>query len=308
MSKNKKYICESCDFKTDYKTRYDEHILTIKHYKLSQWKSEGNQNNQNHQTLSNFICQYCNKSYVTSSGLWKHNKKCNSSQTTQTLQTIMNELVDIKKQNAELKQLFEQNQIIVANANQTQNDKPQQITNIHGNQNNNTYNNTMVFLNTECKNAVNMKQFLDNISIDINELDFIIKDNKRVTSITNLFLKHLNKYSLYERPIHCTDIKRLSVYVKDNNTWLSKEQGTAKLTQSIHDITKIAIKTIPEWENHNKPIMDPEHLKDDMLKVFQILNAPIKDNENQKIMKTIASNIKLGEGTYVASYTLRLNL
>lgn len=286
------YICEYCDYKTPYKSHYTEHLHTRKHYTQSQNNNASNANPL--KPLKKYPCKYCDKSFNDRAGLWRHNKKCNNQI---MLQTIVNELVEVKKQNAELKQMFEtQNQIIASTNNNNNNLIPSNtITGDHNNIQNNIFN-TQVFLETECKNAVNMKDFLDNISIDINELDFI-KDNKRVESITNIFLKHLNNYGVNERPIHCTDIKRLSLYVKDNDTWFSKEQGTTKFSQSINDITKIAVKSIPDWEHHNKDIMNQDDLDEGYFKLVKILNSPIEEKESQKIMKNIASNVKIGKGS-----------
>ena len=287
-----KYSCETCCFYTNHKTRFNQHIITLKHKNLTNSTSHGNPMSKN------YFCKYCEKGFFDKSGLWKHNKKCNTSQTLNIIieqnQTIMTEITELKKQ------LSQQNQIIVANqklTNNNNNDKPQTITNVKGDHNNiqnNTYNNTMVFLNTECKDAVNMKQFLDAIKIDVKQLDFMI-NKKRVNAISDIFNKHLSEYDLYKRPIHCTDTKRLTMYVKENDSWITNEPGNICVKEAINDITKIGVKAIPDWEYSNKPKMSKDDLDTNYMKLVKMLNSNIQDDEYKKIIKTVASNIKLAK-------------
>jgi hypothetical protein len=268
------YVCKNCDYMTRYKSHYTEHLHTRKHFALSQNDNADNANPLN--PLKKYPCKTCDKSFNDRAGLWRHNKKCNTNLIFKSLKDEITELKNI---------VLSQNQIIVANANQT---KPQTI--INGNQNN-TYNNTMVFLNTECKNAVNMTDFIQNFEIGVEELDFI-KNQGYAKTISNLFIKTLNNYSMYERPIHCTDTKRLTMYVKENDTW---EKGKHTITKAIEHVQAKAIKAIPGWETHYIPKMNKENLDDDYITVVNIVTRTIDEKQNNKIIKTIASNVKLGE-------------
>jgi hypothetical protein len=280
-----KYNCNICNYNTSHKSHYNSHLLSLKHEKrLKGYKKIQSAENAADLKISNkqYICDVCNKSYLYHSGLWRHKKLCNNQL---TLQTIMNEVTQLKSL------IQTQNQIIIANNNQTQNDKPQQITNIHGNQNN-TYKNTMVFLNTDCKNAINMTDFIENFEIGVEELDFI-KNQGYAKTISNLFIKTLNNYSAYERPIHCTDIKRSVIFVKDNDTWFTKEEGKQTITKAIEDVQKKAIQAIPEWENHYTPKMKKDYLDDNYMKVVNVVTRTLDEKDNDKIIKNIASNVKL---------------
>jgi hypothetical protein len=297
------FSCIFCDYKTSHKSHYTKHLTTAKHekcqkrYKMIQSAQTAQKSADFNKNNKQYICDNCNKEYLYHSGLWRHKKNCNNQL---TLQTIINEV-------NELKSLIKtQNQPIILN--KDQNIYPQTISNIQGNNNiqNNTYNNnnnTMVFLETHCKDAINMKQFLDNIKIDINQLDFMI-DHNRILSISDIFQKHLSQYDIYKRPIHCTDTKRLTMFVKDNNTWHSNENGKQTITNAIEDITKIGNKIIPHWEDHNKTRMSKDDLDINYMKLVKKLNSPIDNNENIKIIKNIAISVKLDKESNMQNDTI----
>jgi hypothetical protein len=292
-----KFMCDVCYYYTDHKSHYDKHITTRKHIERKQMETKNADAPVS--ADKNYSCNNCNKIYSNRSGLWKHNKKCIYKGVMQTMieqqQTIMNELVEVKKQNAELKQMFEtQNQIISSN---NHNIPANTITGDNNNVQNNIQNNffnTQVFLETECKNAINMKDFLDNINIDINELDFI-KDNNHIKAISDIFIKNLNKYDIHHRPLHCTDIKRLTIYVKDEDEWTTKDKGTDKFTKAIGDIQKIATQSLPLYEEYYKHIMNDEELFENYNIIVNKTTRQLNGKDNEKIMKNIASNVKIGK-------------
>lgn len=292
------YRCETCDYMTRYKSHYTEHLHTRKHLALLNLGNESNANPQNPLLLfKKYPCDHCSKVFNNRSGLWRHKKSYDK---TDLIKTIVNELKEVKKQNAELKQLVTQtqNQVILAsNANSLTRQEPVgYTTNITGDYNNiqnNTFN--IQFLNNECKNAVNMNDFVNAFEVGVKQLD-CIKDNGAIKAITTMFIETLNKYSLHERPIHCTDTKRLTMYVKDNDVWHTKEEGKQKLTKAIEDVQKIAMKSIPQWEDHYKEKIKNDDTYSDkyMLLVKKTTNI-LTDDDNIKIMKTIAPNVKLNK-------------
>ena len=293
------YRCESCDYNTRYKSHYTEHLYTRKHLALSQKTTLNNANPLKPQ--KKYLCDFCNKGFNDRAGLWRHKKSCIQSG---FMETIMNELVEVKKQNAELKQLVTQtqNQVILStNSNNTHKQEPvgftTNITGDHNNIQNNTFN--IQFLNNECKNAVNMNDFVNAFEVGVKQLD-CIKDNGAIKAITTMFIETLNKYSLHERPIHCTDTKRLTMYVKDNDVWHTKEEGKQKLTKAIEDVQKIAMKSILQWENHYKEKIKNDDTYSDkyMLLVKKTTNI-LTDDDNIKIMKTIAPNVKLNKNSEI---------
>ena len=298
LNTKKKYFCETCDFNTSYKTRFSEHLLTSKHTDLIKWKSNGNKGNQKHQKNQIFICNNCDKVYATSSGLWKHNKKCSENKE-DSIQELKNELAEIKTL------LQSQNQLIVSNNlnhNNNQLINPQQnqlqpattSTHITGNHNNiqNNIFNTQVFLENECKNAVNIDDIIEKVIIDVDKLD-VFKEKGTSIGIANILNEVLKGYNIYERPIHCSDLKRLSMHVKDNDTWLSKKQGEEKLTKTIHYIQQSVMKHVYDWEDFYKNKMNPDNLDKAMGILIKRTTNLLTDDDNKKIIRTIAPNVKL---------------
>ena len=286
------YFCDTCEYITNHKSHFDKHLTTSKHIKRKQMETECAET-----ALSNikvYSCEFCDKIYCNRSGLWKHKKKCNNQQ---TLQIIMNELVDIKKQNAELKHMLEQNQLVATNNTQTSNSNPT-ITNVHGDHNNiqNNVFNTQVFLENECKNAVNIDDLIEKVIIDADKLD-VFKEKGTSVGIANILNDVLKQYTIYERPIHCSDLKRLSMHVKDKDIWLSKEEGQQKLNQTIYYIQQSAMKNVYDWQQHYKNKLNPDKLDKQFFMLLKKTTNCLTDNDNKKIIKTIASNVKLGEGT-----------
>jgi uncharacterized C2H2 Zn-finger protein len=288
------YRCESCDYITRYKSHYTEHLHTRKHLALSKKTTENNANPL--KPLKKYFCERCNKVFNDRPGLWRHKKSCKQSD---MIQTIINELVEVKKQNAELKELVtqRQNQVILSNNNNIERQEPigftTNITGDHNNIQNNTFN--IQFLNNECKNAVNMNDFVNAFEVGVRQLD-CIKDNGAIKAITTMFIETLNKYSLHERPIHCTDTKRLTMYVKDNDVWHTKEEGKQKLTKAIEDVQKIAMKSIPQWETHYKEkIKNNDSYSDKYMLLVKKTTNILTDDDNTKIIKTIAPNVKLSK-------------
>lgn len=288
------YVCELCDYITHHKSHYDKHILTLKHIHRKHLETESAETAFS--GIKNYSCDFCDKIYSNRSGLWKHKKRCNQINVMQVIvnqqQTIMNELIEIKKENNELKQLLQtQNQVVAPQPNPT-------VTNVHGDHNNiqNNIFNTQVFLENECKNAVNIDDIIEKVIIDVDKLD-VFKNKGTSVGIANILNEVLKQYTIYERPIHCSDIKRLSMHVKDKDIWLSKEEGQQKLTKTIYYIQQSAMKHIYDWEQYYKNKLNEDNLKQQLTILIKKTTNSLSDHDNKKIIKTIASNVKLGEGT-----------
>jgi hypothetical protein len=126
-------------------------------------------------------------------------------------------------------------------------------TNINNTNSNNTTNNQFninLFLNERCKNAVNIVDFLNSLQVQIQDLE---KTGKLgyVEGISSILLKGLRELNVYQRPIHCTDLKRETVYVKDNDTWEKDSGEKTKLKNVIKLIAKKNLKTLPKWQQEN---------------------------------------------------------
>ena len=227
----KKYICENCNYNTSRKSQYFRHLETNKHYKNI------NQNNENAtKVLNNFTC-ICENTYLYKSGLYKHKKKCVMLKNNNNIKKISNEelFLSILKDNQDFKQmLIEQNSKIMELTKNTN-----VITN--NNNNNNTNFNLQMFLNVQCKDALNITEFVDSLQPKIEDLEMTGKLGY-VEGISKIFLNGLQGLDINRRPIHCSDQKRETIYIKNNNTWEKENDNRENLKLAIKTITSKNIK------------------------------------------------------------------
>jgi len=232
---SKKYCCEICDYNTSRKSNLDNHFKSSKHIK----EINGNEIKQ---ILSNNLeCKNCNKTYKTSAGLWKHNKKCfeNKEEKEEESEPTDKELIMLLiKENSELKNMMIE--VIKNGTNNTNN------INSNINSNNKTFN-LQVFLNETCKDAMNIMDFVDSIKIQLSDIESI-GELGYVNGMSKLIIKHLNALEENMRPVHCSDPKRDSLYVKDANVWEKEDPDNKKIKKAIKHISHKNICALPEWK------------------------------------------------------------
>ena len=214
-----KYTCDFCHYHTSNKKDYDKHILTPKHQK--------NQNGNNLEIMENknipeHICE-CSKKFITYSGLWKHKQKCIKPENVQKeeseFKVLTNLVLEVVKQNQELinqnneAHKYNQeltNKIVEISKNGICNTT---ITNSNNNSHNKTFN-LNVFLNETCKDAMNIMDFVDSLKLQLSDLENVGRLGY-VEGISNIIIKNLNALDETERPLHCTDKKRETIYIKN---------------------------------------------------------------------------------------------
>ena len=272
------YHCNLCDYKCSKKSLWNQHLSTQKH-KWKQMETNGNKK------YADWICENCGKIYASRAGLWKHKKKCNEYKSkllekeNSELKDLMINMVNNFNKDVEIKhelveQLNKQNKIIT-----------DMIPKI-GNNNNNKFN-INLFLNEQCKNAINMSDFLESLIIQLKDINYT-KDNGLIEGISTLFLNGLKQLDTYQRPIHCTDVKREVLYIKENNTW-DKEQSKDKIRVAINDLAYKQRLAIKEWETNNPKWEETEKGKEEYLHLVKTLMQDIELNSNSenKIIKNI---------------------
>ena len=230
----KQFNCDICDFICYKQSDWDRHILTSKHKK----HDFGNNGNA---VYAKFSCQYCNKLYSSASGLWKHKKTCITPME-DDVQVDMNLIMQLLKQNDEFKSLMvEQNNKMMETFQETMQDVCKNNTTSINNGNINSHNKTFnlqVFLNEQCKDAMNIMEFVDTIKLDLEDAESVRKLGY-VNGISNIIIKHLKALDVHMRPVHCTDLKRETVYVKYQDVW-EKEGDDNKLMRKA--IKHVAVK------------------------------------------------------------------
>ena len=298
--KNALYFCEICEFKTDNKTDYNRHILTPKHYNNKFLIT--NNNEKTPQTIS-FNCS-CGKEYKYKSGLCAHKKKCFEKEekiegenkiiiepdNDNDNNTISPELIlEIIKQNQEFKDLLlEQNKAIIElskNSSTTNNT-------INNNSHNKTFN-LQVFLNETCKDAMNIMDFVNSMTLEFSDLEDVGKLGY-VEGISNIIIRKLNALDIHKRPIHCSDAKREIMYVKDENVWEKENSTYDKLRKAIKHITYKNSSMLVPWSQKYPACMNNQHHLNDVY--VQMMGQAMggkesfMDSEN-KIMKKIAKAV-----------------
>lgn len=273
------YSCEKCDYNTSNKKDYNKHLNTPKHI--------GN----NLEALGNpkipISCEHCDKVYQTSAGLWKHNKKCGVAQsnTTQVVvkpdddEPTSKELIMILiKENAELKSMMMD--VIKNGTNNT-------ITNSH----NKTFN-LQFFLNETCKDAMNLTDFINSIVLTVSDIDNI-GEVGLAKGVANRVVSELNLLGETKRPIHCTDVKREVMYVKDENKW-QKDVSKEKMRQFAKKMNrKLCLPIVEFRNNHNKTYRTDSEM-DKYIKTIYEVHGGNKDetsNEDEIIREISKSTV-----------------
>ena len=293
MPKNaSEFYCEKCEFICYKKSNYTKHLLTRKHV---------NDNKINESDAEKcHVCDVCNKQFKDRSGLWRHKKKTCTAQTQPGTEVSMpvppqidpNLIIELLKENKELREMMiEQNKQVIDLAKNT------------GNTTNNTINNTTnnkfnlnVYLNETCKDAINLNDFIQSIKLTVN--DFIkTGEVGYVRGISDIMLERIRDMEPHVRPIHCTDLKRETVYIKDAEKW-EKDSNKEKLRKAIKGVAYKNERMRPKWyaEAPNVEILGSENCE----KFFKYSAAALGGfgtEENRvfenKIMKNVMKEVTI---------------
>jgi hypothetical protein len=264
--KRTSFFCEICDFTTFHKPNFERHLLTIKHISVTDANKMLAKKNEKepHQTCS------CGRVYKHKPSLLRHKKSCNQE----------NEKIDIIiQQNREFKELLlEQNR---------ENKLLQEKILIMKSETHivNQFN-LNVFLNETCKEAISITDFIKTLSIGLNDLENVGR-NGYVEGITSIFLNGLRKLDVSKRPIHCSDVKRDVLYIKDEK-W-EKDNDKIKITKAIKNIAQMNIRQIPQWVNKNPTHVDIKSSKNtDYLNIIKESIGYEEEEKNNKIIKLLS--------------------
>ena len=292
----KKFYCEKCDFSSNNKKDFNRHLSTTKHKMDNMDNTVDKLKNPNR----SFEC-ICGKKYKYNSGLSKHKKKCtpclkseiitNIEETTTSSSKDTNVSVEI------FSKLVEQNNTLMEKMIELSKDR--QVINYQ-----NCGNKKMtinVFLNQECKNAMNLTDFVENVKVSLEDLKYT-KEHGYIKGISNIFVKHLQDLDPKERPIHCSDKKRLQFYVREENKW-EKDKTNAKIDKTIEDITIKQIKRIKEWEKQHPDYLQNEKLLQEWHRMIQQITGSGNDDERERnkeqIKKSLGNTIEIKDAMII---------
>jgi len=298
------YCCDKCVFTTSNKKDYRRHNSTRKH--IVNVQSNSIEQLFTQKTPEQFICSCCKKEYQSKSGLWYHTKKCSQpivpeplSENTLTLATATEHsnnaiIMELMKQNQEFKNML----LELAREPKVVNNN---ITNNNSNNTNKTNNqfNLNTFLNEDCKNAMNMNQFIDSIKLTVKDLE----ETGRlgfVDGLSRILINALNELELTDRPIHCTDVKRETVYIKDENKWEKENIEKPKLVNVLRKIENKNMKMLPTWIHDNPEcrVMDSPEFNQYIQISKSSLGYPDKESiekQDDKIIKNVLKEVMLNK-------------
>ena len=244
----KEYYCEKCDFICCKKYSWERHLFTAKHTQEINGNDLGAKKGKKGQ--NSYICEFCDKYFNTNAGLWKHTKNCkkyvsnnekHNYNDNDNYDTANNELIQyLINENKEFKNLI----LELAKKDSLTNN----INNItHTNSHNKTFN-LQVFLNETCKDAMNMSDFIDSVKLQLSDLESVGKMGF-IDGISNIIIKNLKALDIQKRPVHCSDSKRETMYIKDHDKWEKDDSEMKQMKELVRTVRDKNITLIATWRD-----------------------------------------------------------
>ena len=294
MPKNAQdFVCEDCDFKCNKKSNYNKHLCTTKHINAN------NANNNNANIKKDYKCNNCDLTLKHLSSLSRHKKKCllikqndlssiesineniiihDSSQN--EIKVLTSLVLELVKSNTDL-----QKQMIDV----CKNIQPTTINN--SNNTNNSHNKTFnlnFFLNEQCKDAINIKDFVHSIQIEMADAKRVGKEGY-VEGISKLIIEKLKATDIYKRPMHCSDAKRETMYIKENDVWTKDEsENNEKMIRFVKDVDNKNYDFLVAYGNANPEVFDIDSKNN--IPYLSMVSKSTRDHEN--VIKVIKKIIK----------------
>ena len=298
----KTFNCETCQYICSKQSDYIKHCSTRKH------KDVTIVTNTNSEEKGTQICSHCSKAYTSRMGLWRHSKICKPIVEKENISMILqdDDTVNVPIQNYILK-LVEQNMMLVEqnqDFKKTMLDQSNKMMELAQNQNttinNKTINNQFnlnVFLQQTCKDAINMSDFIDSLKIDAASLHHT-GTHGYVNGISKIFTDGLRKLKVHERPIHCSDLKREVLYIKDNDKWEKDTEDNKQFKKALDTVVFRNMGQLEKWEEENPRCRIQE--TDDYEFYFEVIrqslgggNHDVTARNNEKILKAIAKEVHI---------------
>jgi hypothetical protein len=312
-SQQKKYTCNTCNYETNNKKDFNKHTITRKHKinigeikkvpkkyfceicnttfksKTTLWRHKKHCEKKNLESgftnnVSKCFQKVSNTKYKSRSGLYKHTLKCTILEDVNIIQT-KNEITPTNNVEKLLKNILEENKVLRKEI------KNLKVGTTMINSNNTNSFNINMFLNEKCKNAMNLEDFVEKIKLSLEDLQFT-KDNGYAKGISNIFIKNLNDMDVTERPIHCSDQKRLQFYVKNDNEW-TKDNNNEKIDSSIEKISKKQLKSIQDWVEANPDYLESDVKTEEYFTLVRSITQPNDDRNLKNIKRKVGENVKL---------------
>ena len=294
MAKNAKnaemFLCEKCNYKSSKKSDYDRHLRTRKHKILI--------NTYQKAQKTPYYC-LCGKQYKHAQSLYTHKKKCQFKEEEEEQKEDDNEVEnkDIStaiisaESSQDFKQMFlaamEKNNEILKIVSAQQQQIGELIPKVGNTTNIKQKFNINIFLNEKCKDAISMDQFIDQVQVSMKNL-ITTKDKGLGEGLSNIIIDNMNKLSLYERPMHCTDVKRETLYIK-NNEW-EKDEKKDLINELLKKVEKKQMKNIDKWTDEHPKFQENEQEQEEYIGLVRSCTGSM-DQCKDKIIKKVCDNV-----------------
>ena len=319
------YTCEICDFISYNKTDYDRHLTRRKHhenvkcYEKTLAKPDPN------------ACPSCHKIFKHRTSVYKHKMVCpgppptsvrhpsdatigasasasaaSTTFTTPTPTPTEHYLRDVIVKNQELTSammiLIQQNtelqskmmELCISNSTSNTTNTNSHNTITTTNSHNPTFNMNM-FLNEKCKDAMNMKDFVNSIQLNMTDLENVDRLGY-VEGMTNIFIDNLQKTDIYKRPVHCSDVKRETLYVKENDQWEREEPNHPKMTNAVLAVEHKNVILVNEWAKANPRCMNSSTRENETyFRLYKVVTDGEKDGNIDKVIRKVAKKVTIGK-------------
>ena len=271
-----KFHCELCDYSTIRKSQYERHLSTDKHKMKQNGTFETSLVQKSSENLQ-CICGICFNSRTT---LWRHKKVCKSEKQFDEVENkSLNDkelIIILVKQNTELMDMLKNNNSSQANHN----------TNSLNNDNNKTFN-LQFFLNETCKDAMNIMDFVESIKLQLSDLEKV-GEIGYTQGISNIITTNLKALDVTQRPVHCTDKKRETMYIKDEDKWEKEDENKSNLRKAIKKVANKNIRLLPQFREKNPDYNNSSSkVSDKYDKIVLEAMGGLGDNELEKEDKVI---------------------
>lgn len=266
------FHCEHCDFICRKQSDWNRHLMTRKH------EMKQNETILTPKNAVKYFCSFCKFEFHSRTTLWRHKKKCiyhnesndeklkyeeheTDNDTTKLLDYLMNENKELKK-------------IMIENSGTHTNNM-----NTTNNTNNNNFN-INIFLNDYCKDAMNMSDFIESIQLSLEDVTNV-GEQGQTSGFANILIDKLSSIDLYKRPLHCSDTKRETLYVKNNNEWNKETEDHIQLKNVIESISRKGIEKVPDLDLPDEKVT---------CALMEMVKVPVN---HKKIISKVAKKMKI---------------
>lgn len=310
------YVCQVCTFSTKKKFNFGSHLSSTKHKENTAITNTNNDNKNNE-----FLCNLCLKNCFSKTTFWRHKQKCTlqpkatteekvsatnnrSKEDELTIRELQSQFFSyMREKDAEVKNLIME---------LAKNMQPNNTTNNTMNNSNNTMNNSnntfnlQFFLNETCKDALNLSEFIESIKVGVQDLDNIGHAGY-VEGISKIIIQQLRELGVEKRPIHCTDAKRQTLYVKEDNVWQKEGPDMKNIQKLVDEVQKINLRQLPAWRDQHPNCLTSSskytsfynHMSQELMGGdCRKIRMQEKDN---KIMKNIIREVGIDKSLYIAA-------